>query len=270
MRAVLEVLVEQILAGGGRRTRWLRRHGPEGPPTTEAVAGVARRTRWLRRPNEAALRGIGAVFLAFLLPASAVAQLSTPTQWRWITDTPAELVTGEEVPDTAWRFVAMPPGWHVTTGPGAVLFEPAYLVKGRFRVETEIFLFPDACSEGFGIMVGDDRLESDSPSYVSFLIRNDGSAGVFRVRGRLIEPIVDWARHESIRQNEGDEAVANVLELRSDGSELVFTVNGTSVARVPSDVLPREGPVGFRIGAGLNLHITTLDLTYTLAPTPPD
>jgi hypothetical protein len=58
------------------------------------------------------------ILALFVLIASSHAQLRTPSDWRWRTDAPAQLVTGEDVPASAWRFVAMPPGWHVTTGPG--------------------------------------------------------------------------------------------------------------------------------------------------------
>ena len=38
-------------------------------------------------------------------------------------------------------FVAMPPGWHITTGPAGIFWDPALSATGNFRAEMEVFLF---------------------------------------------------------------------------------------------------------------------------------
>lgn len=45
----------------------------------------------------------------------------------------------------------MPPGWHITTGPGAVLYDPARVADGPFTLEAELFLFPGGNQDGFGV-----------------------------------------------------------------------------------------------------------------------
>ena len=38
-------------------------------------------------------------------------------------------------------YVGMPPRWHITTGPAAILWDPAKAADGNFRIESEIYLF---------------------------------------------------------------------------------------------------------------------------------
>ena len=85
----------------------------------------------------------------------------------------------------------MPPGFHVTTGPGTVLFHPDHAGKGNFSVEAEVFLFPGDSPSDYGIFVGGRDLDpAKSPSYIAFLVRRDGKASVLRLGG--MSPIVDW------------------------------------------------------------------------------
>ena len=78
-----------------------------------------------------------------LATASATAQLKTPAEWKWRVEGASGSVVETDPPKaTDTRFVAMPPGWHVTTGPTTVLYHPDYQTKGNFTVEAEIFLFP--------------------------------------------------------------------------------------------------------------------------------
>jgi len=119
-------------------------------------------------------RGVLAALVVLAAPTSALrAQSETPGNWRWATDRPAQLVTGQDVPDSGWRFVAMPPGWHITMGPGGVLYDPAHTATGRYVLEAETFLFPEKTDQGFGLFVGGRNLDG-KPEYVAFVIRHDG------------------------------------------------------------------------------------------------
>src|SRR5262245_1452316 len=78
-----------------------------------------------------------------LAPALLDAQLTTPTDWKWRQDAEAPIATGLQMKPGEWAFVQMPPGWHVTTGPGVLLYPAANGdVTGHFSLESEIFLFP--------------------------------------------------------------------------------------------------------------------------------
>lgn len=212
-----------------------------------------------------------AIALAGALGATAAnAQLTAPPGWKWVTDSPARHQTSLDPKQGEWLFGQMPPGWHITTRPGAILFEPTTQPKGRFAVEAEIFLFPGESPAGFGLLLGGKDLEASGARYVAFLIRRDGSAAVERYAGgasALRTLLVPWTRDDAIKPQAGKEdAAKNVLrvEVEADGATLL--VNGTPVLKAPREGEGLDGIAGLRIGADLNLHITNLDVTARLAP----
>jgi len=207
-----------------------------------------------------------AVSLAVVALSSPLdAQLTTPSHWRWITDAPAELVTGQDVPDSAWRFVTMPPGWHVTTGPGAILFDPTVRAQGRFGIEAEVFLFPDSENGEFGLFFGGTELDGSQRRYSAFVLRRDGMAAVYVQDGATRRSIVPWTVSDAVKPHPGSGTLKHVLGIDVEPRAVTFRVNGETVVTVPRDRLPAEGAIGFRAGANVNLHWSTLDVTFRLA-----
>lgn len=64
----------------------------------------------------------------------------------------------------------------------------------------------------------------------------------------------------------GKEIVRNRLRLVVARQEAVLKANGLDVLVLPLVELALEGQLGFRVGEGVNLHITTLDVMQRLAP----
>jgi hypothetical protein len=210
-------------------------------------------------------RGVVAALVGLVAPTSALrAQSETPGNWRWATDRPAQLVTGQDVPDSGWRFVAMPPGWHITMGPGGVLYDPAYTATGRYVLEAETFLFPEKTDQGFGLFVGGRNLDG-APEYIAFVIRHDGHGAVVRT-GPSPAMLVAWTPGDSVTAQVASDAVRNVLRVAVERDSVFFTVNGGRVAALPRSAGEFDGQFGFRVGAGANLHISTLDYTQRIAP----
>jgi hypothetical protein len=206
---------------------------------------------------------------ALALPSTAVAQLENPTDWTWRLDTPATLVTSLDVPANAWLFVMMPPGWHVTTGPGALLF-PSTLSElgGNFSLESQIFLFPGTAQDEYGVFIGGTGLAGDDPAeYTAFVIRRDGQAAVLARTRAGARTVAAWRSNTAIVPHAGgSDPVKNVLRVDVDPATVSFVVNGAKVLEVPRADIRSAGRVGFRIGPALNLHITSLDVTQRLAP----
>lgn len=206
--------------------------------------------------------------LAFVA-APVAAQLQTPPDWRYALDEPARLVVESAVPDSAWRFVAMPPGWHVTTGPGARLYRPGHAADGHFSLETTVYLFPDPSDAGFGLFLGAEVDDAGVPrEQVAFLLRRDGLASVTRHDPDGPAPLVPWVRADSAAAHEGG-VVKYRLGVTADPHEVSFRVNDHPVATLARAVAPVDGVFGLRVGPGLNVHVGALDLTHHLAPVPP-
>jgi len=198
-------------------------------------------------------------------------QLKTPTDWKWRTDAPATVTDSDRnMAASQWFYVGMPPGWHVTTNPGVLLFHPGHEGRGHFSLRSEIFLFPGDNQEEYGLFIGGRTLEpaSAAPSYTAFVLRRDGRAAILKRNGTTTTALVDWKTNPAVLPQAGTEAMKNALSVDVGATDVVFSVNDKEVARVPRADVPTDGAVGFRVGTSLNLHITTFDLTHRLAPVP--
>ena len=216
-----------------------------------------------------------AVLTAFVVLATAAtlagAQSKIPSDWKWRIDGGEGSVTEAAEPKPGeMTFVTMAPGWHLTTGPAALLFHPGHQTKNgdNFAVEAEFFLFPGTSQEEYGIFIGGKNLmPNERPAYLAFVARRDGMGMIRRGSG---EPIVNWKATEAILPHPGKETVKNVLRVEAGATELVFSANGKEVARIPREGtnVNLEGNLGFRIGKDLNIHASRFDVTHKLAPVP--
>ena len=178
-------------------------------------------------------------------PALVTAQLTTPTDWKWRQDTAAPLASGAKMEPGSWVFVQMPPGWHVTTGPGVLLYPSTHGdVGGNFSLEAEIFLFSGESAEEYGVFLGGQDIEgAATPDYSAFVLRRDGQAAVLRRRAGQTTPVSNWQRHESILPGKaGDEPVKNVLRIDIDQSNATLSVNGAQGARRATSRGPHRWP----------------------------
>jgi hypothetical protein len=172
------------------------------------------------------------------------------------------------MPDSTWRFVQMAPGWHITTRPGALMYDPSIRATGSYILESVQILFPGTAQSGYGLFFGGRDLEGPSAHYVAFLVRRDGHVTVESHQDSTITTLVPWTPAPSVQQVTGDNTARNVLRIAVRPDSVLFAVNTVPVAAYARSGEALDGPFGFRTGPGLNLHVTTLDYTLRLAPVP--
>lgn len=209
--------------------------------------------------------------IALAFPAVTRAQdPAPPAGWVWHHDAEARLASGEvrDARDSAWTFVRMPPGWHITTGPGSVLYHPEARASGRFALAAQIHLFKRPTEEGYGVFLGGRAMGTDSAAYVAVLLRRDGAVGVQSRSGASTTVVAPFTASPAIKPNPGDQIVLNELRVDVGADSLRVFVNDSRVLAVARAGLETDGQFGFRVGRGLNLHVTTLDHTRHLAPVP--
>jgi hypothetical protein len=158
----------------------------------------------------------------------------------------------------------MAPGWHVTMGPGAVLYHPAHVAEDRYALEMEFFFFPGPPDAADGFFVGGRSLDG-TPAFTAFVIRRDGSAGAIRRVDGVTTQLRAWVKHPAVVAQRGDSVVKNVIRLAAERDSVAFLVNGTEVFRLARSAAPMDGVFGLRAGPGTNLHISRLDHTRYLA-----
>jgi hypothetical protein len=197
------------------------------------------------------------------VPITLSAQ-GAPEGSRWLLDAPAEHVgRKDDLTSATFSFVSMAPGWHVTMGPGGLLFDPRNVIRGRFTLQSRIALFPGEGNAEYGVFVGGTALESAAPAWTAFVVRRDGSAAVLRHSAGRTDELVPWTKHAGVKSG----TAANTVRVSLD-TAVHFAVNDSAIVTLPRDKVGTGGVFGFRIGPALNMHITTLDVTHRLAPVP--
>ncbi len=193
--------------------------------------------------------------------------LQPPTDWV----TRADSGTNASAP---LYFVSMPPGWHITTGPGAILYNPGQTCAGSCRIEAEFYLFPGKSDGGYGVFLSGFELgeQEAGPNYEVFMLRWDGA----HTRGNWIKgsrmPAAAFRPEMAQYVEKGlpDKPVKNVLTIEINKEENgdhvgQFFVNGHRMYREhhlarPFGRAPYLGTVGLRVDAGVNIHVTRLEV----------
>ena len=206
------------------------------------------------------------VLLALLCAISATADAQASTL-KWRLDSPAVLVTGAAVSDSAWRFSPMAPGWHVTTRPGVLLYDPTQTGSGQYSVDTQIHIFPNSSDAGMGIFIGGQNIESDAPSYWLFEIRQNGAYRISQRETRNERVIRDWVVDTTIIKHPGgNTTVANRIRVMVRPDSIVLIVNTKPIVAVPRTGPSADGAFGLRVGSRVDVHVSHLDFIRHLAP----
>lgn len=165
----------------------------------------------------------------------------------------------------AERFVAMPPGFHITTNPSVLFYHPDARAAGEFAVESEGFLFQGDSPNAYGVFIGGRNLDGDDAAWTSFEIAHDGTWVVRERRadetGAAVVTAVAGPAAGPVAVPGEEVTAKNVLSISADDEAVVFRLNGELIASLPRTDLAVDGIVGFRVGADLNLHLTTLSIT---------
>ena len=194
-----------------------------------------------------------AVLLGMLAMASSL-RAQAPPGWKVRADDPkADL--------TKLAFTEMKPGFHVTTGPAAIFWNPENTATGNFTIESEIFFFREGSrdTEAYGILLGGKDLEG-AADYVYFMLRNDGKYLVkHRAGNGDTHLITDWTQHDAVVMHLGSEGtVKKVISVAAGADSVRFSVNGKPVSSYPRSHMKADGIVGLRVNHGLNLHVSKL------------
>lgn len=187
-----------------------------------------------------------------LLTTNLAAQ--APPGWKVRADDP-------KADMTKLAFSEMKPGFHVTTGPAVILWNPENTATGNFTIESEIFFFREGSrdTEAYGILLGGKDLEGEA-DYVYFMLRNDGKYLVkHRAGNGDTHLITDWTEHSAVVIHHGSEGtIKNVISVAAGADSVRFSVNGQLVSSYPRSHMKADGIVGLRVNHGLNLHISKL------------
>ena len=154
-------------------------------------------------------------------------------------------------------------GFHVTGGPGAVVFDPANSVKPIFRVRATFTLLKAADkATQYGLFFGGNDMDGSTPTYVYFTIAQDGS---FQIRHRAGSQVddMDKSLHFAIRKPDASGKSVNTLEVQVAPTAVSYLVNGAVVDATPTrggtgaftETAKDAGIVGVRIDDQVDVQV---------------
>ena len=173
-----------------------------------------------------------------------------PAGWSMRLDNPA-------ADPSAVSFVAMAPGWHVTTGPAAIFYRPTDLARGEYTVNAVLHQTKaPAHPEAWGVIVGGVDLDTPSQSYLYFIVRGDGRYMIRHRQGSEVHSIVEWTEHPAVARQDAAGAATNALTVRVDTDSVRFLANAKPVRAFPRTIMKEiNGHAGVRINHNLDVHI---------------
>jgi hypothetical protein len=152
-------------------------------------------------------------------------------------------------------------GFHVTGGPGAILWDPARTVKGVYSVRATFTLMkPTDKVTHYGLAFAGTDIEGPAPTYVYFTIAHDGTYQIRHRAGSQVNEI-DKSLHFTIRKPDPSGRSTNTLEVQVAPTAVSYLVNGAVVSATPTRAgtgaytEKTDGIVGIRIDDHIDVQV---------------
>jgi hypothetical protein len=185
---------------------------------------------------------------------------------------------GDNDPDRAVQGGGFPAGWsarpdrgspsqinftqagevlHFVMGPAGTFYNSAWTKSGSYQYSARLTqLKAPSHAISYGLMFGGSELAGPKQTYSYFLVRNEGDYYIANRDGDARpSAVVNWTPHSAIVKQGADGRQVNTLGVQVQGENVIFTVNGTEVTRLPKSRLHVDGLFGFRIGHNLDVDV---------------
>jgi hypothetical protein len=147
--------------------------------------------------------------------------------------------------------------YHFTMGSAGTFYNSAWTKTGDRKFSARLTQKAAPSHPiSYGLMFGGSSLAGDMQTYSYFLVRNQGEYFVANREGNA-RPItvINWTANPAIVKQGTDGRQTNTLGMQVQGDNVIFTVNGTEVARLPKSKVHTDGLYGFRIGHNLDVDV---------------
>ena len=184
-------------------------------------------------------------------PTKKVAGGALPAGWMGRTDRATDKLTDA-------KFVAMGSGYHVTSGPAAIYWNPKTVTSAPFVATTTITQTKASTHpEAYGIFFMGKDLDTPSQNYAYFLVRGDGKYLVNHRAGAEIHKIIPWTESAAVNKEDASGKSTNKLTVDASKADSVrLLINDKQVAALPMNHLGKtDGLVGLRVNHNLDVHV---------------
>jgi len=180
-------------------------------------------------------------------------------------------------PDRAVKGGGMPAGWnvrpdrgsasgisftqtgdayHFVMGSAGTFYNPAWTKTGNYKFSARLTQTKAPTHPiSYGLMFGGSNMGTPMITYTYFLVRNQGDYFISNWVGGGPTTVVNWTAHPSIAKQGADGKQTNTLGVEVQGNDVIFSVNGTEVKRLPKTQVHTDGLFAFRIGHNLDVDV---------------
>lgn len=196
-------------------------------------------------------------------PTHKVAGGISAAGWQGRIDPQAER-RGMKLDDA--KFASMGSGYHVTSGPAAIYWNPKDVARGSYTVsasftQTKAPMHPEA----YGLFIGGSNLSDSTQSYVYFETRGDGKYLINHRAGNDVHKIVDWTETDATNKQDAAGKSTNELAIRVRPDSVDFLANGKVVkafSKAEMHNFAAEGQTGIRVNHNLDVHIGKFEVKH--------
>ncbi|HEX7121113.1 MAG TPA: hypothetical protein VF178_01995 [Gemmatimonadaceae bacterium] len=207
------------------------------------------------------MRRLSMAALALLVAAPLAAQ--APAGWQMRVDRSTNPADPDDVPDV--KFVTMGNGYHVTTGPAVILWNPSNTASGQYTLKGTFTLTkPSGHRNSYGLFFGGASLDGPQQNYLYFLVDQEGNIMVkHRAGDATTHDVLPLRVHEAVKKPDESGRSTNALEVRVGADKIDFVVNGQVVHSQPKQGMASrtDGIWGVRVNHLLDVHIADLGVT---------
>jgi len=164
------------------------------------------------------------------------------------------------------KFASMGSGYHITSGPAAIYWNPKDAAKGNYTVsasftQTKAPMHPEA----YGLFIGGSNLNDSTQSYVYFETRGDGKYLINHRAGNDVHKIVDWTDTDATNKQDAAGKSTNELAIRVRADSVDFLANGKVVkafSKAEMHNFAAEGQTGIRVNHNLDVHVDKFEVKH--------
>lgn len=147
--------------------------------------------------------------------------------------------------------------YHFAMGSAGTFYKSDWTKSGDYKFSARLTqVAAPSHPISYGLMIGGSDLGGPNQTYSYFLVRNQGEFYIANKEGAARPmTVVNWTANPAIVKQGGDGKQTNTLAVQVQGENVIFSVNGTEVNRLPKSKLHTDGLYGFRIGHNLDVDV---------------
>ena len=145
--------------------------------------------------------------------------------------------------------------YHFQMGTTGTMWRSDWTKSGNYTYSARLTQTKKASHPvSYGLTIGGSKM-GPMPAYTYFLVRQSGEFYIANWEGASPMTVMGWTPNAAIVKEGADGKQQNTLGVQVQGDNVIFSVNGTEVARQPKSKVHADGVIGFRIGHTLDVDV---------------